>query len=60
MGCEMSEFREFFEMLFDALLALVVIALITVTYVKIVCDGVWVCVFDSSPRTCSMIYRSRK
>lgn len=47
--------RDFFAGLCVLILAIIMVY----TYVQIICDGVWVCAWDSSPRTCVMLYRGR-
>ena len=44
----------------DFLVNLCAFLLVIITfyaYVQIICDGVWVCAFDSSPRTCATVNR---
>lgn len=45
--------RDFFEGLFVLILA----TIMAYGYVQIVCDGFWLCAFDSSPRSCATLQR---
>lgn len=40
-----------------AVFSVVIGFLILYCYVEVFSDGVWVCVLDSSPRTCATIYK---
>lgn len=53
VGCEM---RDFFEGLFVLILATIMVY----AYVHIICDGFWICAFDSSPRSCATLQRMSK
>lgn len=41
----------------EGLLVLLLGCVLAYTYVQIICDGYWLCAFDSSPRTCATIQR---
>ena len=45
--------KEFITYIFCTILAIITFY----AYVQIICDGVWLCAFDSSPRTCATVQR---